>query len=199
MSDTLTAPEAAKRLGVGATTLKTWAEKVGVGEKNGAGVWLFSDRDMNVLEVVQALRDEGRTFVTITRRLREDSPDADLSPPDTDQPPSDTDSEAPDDENVYPIEVVTPTEIERVTELAREFARAAHQIGRLEAEKENLMAENARLAGELADARKLLTGSSNELDDTRRRLADEAQARAALLEQQKQKQNQSWWHRLFGG
>src|SRR2546427_807976 len=70
MSDTLTAPEAAKRLGVGATTLKTWAEKVGVGEKNGAGVWLFSDRDMNVLEVVQALRDGGRTFVTITRRLR---------------------------------------------------------------------------------------------------------------------------------
>lgn len=197
MSETMTAPEVAKRLGVGATTLKTWAEKVGVGEKNGAGVWLFSERDMQTLEIVQALRDEGRTFITITRRLRPNEPSTDTSPPDADQSPPDGDREAPGAEESYPAELVTPTEIERVTELARDFARAAHQIGRLEAEKEHLQAENARLVNELGEARKLLAGGSSEVDDLRRRVAEEAQARAALLEEQRKPR--TWWGKLWGG
>ena len=141
--------------------------------------------------------------LTITRRVGTNAPDGDRSPPDTDQSAPGGEASLPGAgetvlaADTYAAEPITPSQIERVTDLARDFARAAHQIGRLEAEKENLQSENARLALELAEARKLLTGSSQELDDLRRRLADEAQARAALLEAQ-QKRTLTWWDRFLG-
>src|SRR5690606_20574362 len=72
MAAPITAPEAAKRLGIGVTTIKTWAEKIGLGHKTASGVWLYSEEDLRVLEVVQALREDDRSFETIVRRIDQD-------------------------------------------------------------------------------------------------------------------------------
>jgi DNA-binding transcriptional MerR regulator len=130
MTKTMSAPDLAAKLGVSITTIKTWSERVGIGRKNSSGVWVYSENDLQILETVQALRGEDKGFETITRRLQKEAPEAESSPPGGNFPPP-----APSLENFRSMIVET---LRTDNDLAEKYARAAHQIGRLEAENEGL-------------------------------------------------------------
>jgi DNA-binding transcriptional MerR regulator len=77
----ITAAKAAEELGVKASTIKEWAQRLGIGRRTSTGVWVFEGEHMHMLRIVHTLVREGRGFNTITRRLSGESPPAQATPP----------------------------------------------------------------------------------------------------------------------
>lgn len=166
MTTTVTASDAAKHLGVGLTTLKTWAERVGVGEKTSSGLWLFTEQDMHVLGVVQMLRADDRGFDTITRRLQSELPERN-------GPADDTESPVPGGAGHYPA--MSPDEmrglivdaIQGQTELAEKYARATYEIGDLRATVRHLQAQLEEKEQLLQESRCALSDGGKEVESLR--------------------------------
>lgn len=149
MIETLTANEAAERLNVSVTTVKNWLNQMpGDKEIDSRGRRRIDEKTLSVLETMKALRDEDCGYETIRRRIFQVTDDqlsanSDLGLGDS-QP---TVSQQPVDTASIVAQVVEAMRGEN--ELAEKYARVAHQVGKLEAENENLRAQ-------LAEAKALL-------------------------------------------
>jgi DNA-binding transcriptional MerR regulator len=216
MAANITAPEAAKRLGIGITTIKTWADKIGLGHKTASGVWLYSEEDLRVLEVVQTLRDEDRSFDTIIRRIGQDGV---LT---TAAPSSNTDSRRPaistEDAERQPT---ASDDIDREHQIdllpvVRELNETVQQVNSLALLLTNAGKENERLRGEVLMAeRRLIEAETKgaeadrlrqELDESRQRLnaeRDDAALQRAVADNLRSElmaeRGKSWWRKLMGG
>lgn len=159
----VTIHEAATRLGVCASTLRTWGEKTGVaGVRTSSGKRLYSEDDLNALEAIKALRDEDAGWMTIRRRIGREPVAGDAVI--TSATPLMPDPDAP----AGPVAAPPPAEapsgfVTKVIEtlnaqsgMAERYARAGYQIGRLEAEVKHLADDRERLAGRLAEAEQKL-------------------------------------------
>lgn len=58
--------DVAERLEVSASTLRTWSEKFGVG---GSDKQLYSEREIEIFELIKQLRDDDAGYHTIRRHL----------------------------------------------------------------------------------------------------------------------------------
>jgi hypothetical protein len=153
MLDTLTANEAAERLGVSVTTIKNWLNQLpGEKEHDSRGRVRINIHTMNVLETVKALRDEDCGYETIRRRI---------GPVPDDQKSPDSEHQADDNQPTFDrklvdtsiiVEAVT-TAIANQTELAERYARATYEIGELRATTKALEADRDRVLAELAEAK----------------------------------------------
>lgn len=137
----LTINEAAERLGVGASTLRTWGEKLGVeGARTSTGKRIYTDDDLAVLEVVKQLRDQDAGFETIRRQIggasatHGEATAGDGEPTASAPPPHG--GAAVLEPSVLIAEVVRA--IGDQTELAEKYARATFELGKLTADNENL-------------------------------------------------------------
>ena len=191
MPDGLTAPKAASALHISAATLKDWSARLGIGERSAStGAWVYSVDDLKVLQSFQALREDGHGLETITRKLR---PLVDPEVLDEQSEVADTSSS----ERSAIAEAATAEltlmrqEMVRVTDLARDYANAAHQIGDLEATVRFLQAQVTARDEQIQETKKALGDEKQELQATRRRL-DETRDRLVGMAER------PWWKRLFG-
>ena len=160
---TVTIHEAATRLGVCASTLRTWGEKTGVaGVRTSSGKRLYSEDDVNALEAIKALRDEDAGWLTIRRRIgREPAPgDAVVTSatplmPDPDAAAAAAAAAAATEQPNQLVTKIIET-LNAQSGMAERYARAGYQIGRLEAEIKHLADDRERLAGRLAGAEQKL-------------------------------------------
>jgi DNA-binding transcriptional MerR regulator len=137
----LTTTEAADRLGVPPTTLKTWLSMLPVPQgTDSRGRRRLDDESIAVLETVKHLRDEDCGYATIRRRI---GPVADESPVETASSPPPTGPETvispPFDTSAIVAEVVAA--IRGENELAEKYARATYTMGQQEERIANLTAQ----------------------------------------------------------
>lgn len=70
MEDLRDIQQIADRLGVGVTTVRQWADRLGIeGGRTSSGKRIFSDEDVRVFEVVASLRGQDLGLDTIARRI----------------------------------------------------------------------------------------------------------------------------------
>ena len=177
---TMTIHEAANRLGVCASTLRTWGEKTGVaGNRTSSGKRLYSDDDLSVLEAVKDLRDQDAGWTTIRKRIGREAPVAIAEPahapvltstplmhePEGGQPAPATAPQGQGHGQEGPNQLVSKVieTLNAQSGMAERYARAGYQIGRLEAEVKHLAEERERMAQRLAESeQKLAELSLNE-------------------------------------
>lgn len=172
MSDErLTTAAAAEKLGVPITTLKGWLSQVPVpADRDAQGRRRFPSQALEVLAAVRDLREDGRTFETIRRRIptverpTTDGPETDAAEHQADARPAADDSQTDarptaDARALTPvldtsaiIEAVTAA-ISSQTDMAERFGKVAYELGEAKATIRALEADRDRLAGELAEAR----------------------------------------------
>lgn len=191
----LSTTEVAERLSTPVSTVKLWADRLRIGERNSQGQRRFSDGDLTLLEVVRSLRDSDCGFETITRRLSS-TPVNDQQPPvnghQRELPP-----EAPALDADALAERITAAVISASradNELAERYARAAHRIGELEA-------ENRMIREQADESRRLLTDGQGETDALKAKLAVETQDRIraeAERDTLKAQAARPWWRKLLG-
>lgn len=163
--------EAASRLGVGASTLRTWGEKLGVaGTRTSSGKRVYSDEDLAVLEAVKNLRDQDAGWQTIRRHIGEPTaghgePEAAHGAPTVAEDQGDgaptvgresARNEWTDTADL--AEALVPRLVEALTaqnDLGERYAKATYQIGKLESDNEHLRAQLERVHLELAESRQL--------------------------------------------
>lgn len=153
----VTIHEAATRLGVCASTLRTWGEKTGVaGVRTSSGKRLYSEDDLSALEAIKALRDEDAGWMTIRRRIGREAGEAMItsSTPLMADPDAPAPAAAGDAPNGLMGKVIETLNAQ--SGMAERYARAGYQIGRLEAEVKHLADDRERLAGRLAEAEQKL-------------------------------------------
>lgn len=168
MSERLSTAEAAQALGVHVNTVKHWIGQVQIpAEKDNAGRWRFSPEALEVLQAIKELRGQDRSFETIRRRIdkrplgdRQAGEQPELSDrlAGDKQPPS-LDPHALAETLTTAITPQIVDALASQTSLAEKYAKAAHQIGRLEAEVEYLktrLGEAREENGQLADKVRLL-------------------------------------------
>lgn len=158
----VTIHDAATRLGVCASTLRTWGEKTGVsGVRTSSGKRLYSEEDLAALEAVKALRDEDAGWMTIRRRIGREPVAGEavitsatplMPDPDAAAAPS---AGAPVEPSSGLVTKVIET-LNAQSGMAERYARAGYQIGRLEAEVKHLADDRERLAGRLAESEQKL-------------------------------------------
>lgn len=143
--ENLTTTEAAEQLGVSVTTIKAWLNQLPLErDVDSRGRRRIDQETLSVLETVKSLRAEDCGYQTIRRRMFQTTDDQ-LSP---DSKISSPDSQPSDAQLTLNTETVVAQVIAAIREdnaLAEKYARAAHQIGGLEAEVKHLTAENAAL------------------------------------------------------
>lgn len=70
MEDLRDIQQIADRLGVGVTTVRQWADRLGIeGGRTSSGKRIFSDEEVRVFEVVASLRGQDLGLDTIARRI----------------------------------------------------------------------------------------------------------------------------------
>lgn len=189
---TTTAPEAAKVLGVGVTTLKDWSSRLGLGHKTGSGVWVYSDEDLHLLGVVRSLRDEDHGFDTIARRIR---PVTQTGGDERQRPAlTDDDGEQPlssgDDGGVQRTQAGALTQadllpvVQEVSRLALALSEASFRQGQLEAQNQHLEAR----AGEAVDRERVANDRAAKIESERDELRCQLDA----------ERSRPWWRRLVG-
>lgn len=179
MAAELTTKEVAEELGIPLGTLKSWLNKIPVSvQTDSSGNRRFGEGEIEIIRQIQALRlEEGRGMETIRRRLQLDSQDEaqtqlGSSPDETRSNPADDQPHASIVDTSLIVEAVTAA-IAQQTDLSEKYARAAHQIGGLEAENRFL---------------------KDQLNETREQLL-KAQEKVQQLEapQEKPAPMRSWW------
>lgn len=182
---TLSTTEVSERLSTPVSTVKLWADRLRIGDRNSQGQRRFTEADVALMGIVRNLRDSDCGFETITRRLS--------SATVNDQQPTVNDHQrglAPELTTVdveamearITAAVVAATRADN--ELAEKYAHAAHRIGELEAEN--------RLIREQADeARRLLTAGNDEANALRGEVSN---LRAELAAERAK----PLWRRLLG-
>lgn len=174
----LSTQDVSSRLEIPVSTVKHWADKLGIGDKNSSGKWLFDERDMAALELVKTLRAEDCGFDTIQRQISPSSdqqrqaPPSDDERPLADQPPA-IDLEALTSQVTAAIQATLKAD----NELAEKYAHAAHRIGTLEEQVRSFQEREQRLLTAGDDKDKLIA-------DLRAELATE--------------KAKPWWRKLLG-
>jgi len=138
----LTTREAAERLGVPPSTLKTWLSSLPIEAPTDSHGRRRLDPDaLAVLEQVKAMREDGQGYQTIRRVIRADGPGLAADGPGLDGGPT-GDNRGPAS---FGQEAMMAAMLEQVsaviraeTGLSEKFAAAARQVGRLEAENSML-------------------------------------------------------------
>ncbi len=158
----VTIHEAASRLGVCASTLRTWGEKTGVaGVRTSSGKRLYTEDDVAALEAIKSLRDEDAGWMTIRRRIgrepQANDPVITSATPLMPEPdaPAGAIAQAPAEPSNGLVTKVIET-LNAQSGMAERYARAGYQIGRLEAEVKHLADDRERLASRLAEAEQKL-------------------------------------------
>jgi DNA-binding transcriptional MerR regulator len=137
-----TANEVADSLSESVTTIKTWADRLGIGDKTGSNERLFEERDVEALRVAKSLRAEDCGFDTITRRLDRDRDGHQKSSPFAErQAPSPVAHQL--DVRALAAEVAAALRTDNA--LAEKYAHSAHRIAELEAEVRILSEDRNRL------------------------------------------------------
>jgi len=191
MPDGLTAPKAAHVLHISAATLKDWSARLGIGQRSSStGAWVYTGDDLKVLQSFQSLREDGHGLDTITRKLRPliDPEVVDDASAIADRPINDRSTY---DETTSSELTLIRQEMVRVTDLARENAQAAHQIGDLEATVRHLQFQLSEREEQLKQSQGAISREARELEETRRRLT-ETQDRLVQMA------DRPWWRKLFG-
>jgi transposase-like protein len=200
LPDTLTANDAAERLGVSVTTVKNWLNQLPEEkEHDSRGRVRIDANTLAVLETVKTLRGEDCGYETIRRRIGQST--GDQKSPDSEPPAGSCqptfDRQAVDTTAI--VEAVTEAVMAAVrgdNEIARMYgamgeqvAKAAHTIGQLEERTRGLEAERDRLAAELAAQ---VARHAEELVEAR---AERDQARAVLAASSALAR--PWWKNLW--
>jgi DNA-binding transcriptional MerR regulator len=159
--------DAADQLSVSQSTVRAWCDRMEFHSKDSKGRRIISSEQFRALQAVQALLDDGHTFNTVQRRLRDPAEDSQR----------DRSAHADDSQSVHsdPAALIgaVVTAIAQQTDLAEKYARAAHEIGKLEE-------RTLSLTDQLQEARSALA---------------EAQQQIKLLEAPKPKE--PWWRRSW--
>lgn len=148
----LSTKEAAARLEVGFSTMKTWCDKLPIPHRtDAAGARRIGPEGLAVLEQVKQLRDQGRHLESIRVILApaEPEPGSDPAPAAPEPGPSSAHGQPEAEPEPGPSRNIEHSELAQVvaaaaaqaveaaitreTELAEKYARAAHRIGELEA------------------------------------------------------------------
>lgn len=190
--------EAATRLGVCASTLRTWGEKTGVaGTRTSSGKRVYTDVDLDVLETIKNLRTEDAGWQTIRKRIGRDMPGLTDTATHIGMGPLAEGAGEPASglpgvvipEGTGQVLVSKVVDvINAQTGLADRYARAGYQIGRLESEVKLLLDERERLGNELLESQHqiaLLNSGEETLQSERSRLVRDlldARSRIADLE-----------------
>lgn len=206
MATDIPAVDAARRLGVGEITLKAWSGKLGLGRPGDGPDWTFTERELETLALVQALRAEDRSFDTITRQIR----DVRMRPQ---MPPS-----APVATARIPWAAVVPvigSSGERIRvagdgpewaaryeslmrlqhELAESYGRASRRVGELEVENRHLQQRLDEKEALLELAKQDETASQAQIrahDAEYFRMVADLQAQLAA------ERAKPWWRKLWG-
>lgn len=160
--ENLTTTEAAERIGIPVSTLKTWLERLDVElPTDRRGRRLLDEKAIGVIETIKALRDEDHGYHTIRRIIgpadlvggRDASADPKREEAQTNQ------GEATTVDTAAIVEAVTQA-IGAQTDLAERFGRVAYELGEARATIKALEMERDRLNEELV-ASKLKTEAPN--------------------------------------
>jgi DNA-binding transcriptional MerR regulator len=190
----LSTQDVSDRLAIPVSTVKNWADKLGIGDKNSSGKWLFDDRDIATLELVRSLRSEDCGFDTIQRQI---SPSADnqrqAEPGDAERPLADQSAAMDLETLTAQVTAAVQATLKADNELAEKYAHAAHRIGTLEEQVRALQEREQRLlaAGEAKDT---------DVEALKARLAETEQARIRVEAERDTLQAQAarpWWRKLF--
>jgi DNA-binding transcriptional MerR regulator len=189
--DRYSVQEVAERLGVGATTIKTWATTLGIeGQRNASGKRYFTPDHLRILETVKALRDQDAGMETITRVVGQVS-DTQRT---TDGHPSDT----------RPTTDHEPTPVDLLP-VVQELNRTVQEVNRLALLLTQAGQENERLRGEVLQAeRKLIEAEGKaktqegETDRLKLQQAKQDQEIASLCQQLEVEKAKPWWRKLIG-
>ena len=177
--------DVSERIVIPVSTIKLWADRLGIGTRNSLGQRRFSDKDLVALELVKTLRDSDCGFETITRQL---ALPLDLSGEGARQrelfaPPDGLDEEA----LVERLTAAMLTATKADNDLAERYALATHRIGELETDLRHLQQQ----------AQRLMTDGHAEADRQRAR-ADRLEAeRDDLLRQLAERRARPWWRWLL--
>lgn len=223
VNERLSMRQAADKLEVSYSTLKGWLDRLDLNiPRNTRGEYQITSEILTVLETVKALRDQDMGLDTIERKI---GPSTERHAsgsvgqaivPEVMNPGSANGSSgsradgeplagdgADDGAERLTASIVSAvrSELQVITELSEKYARAAHEIGKLESTVKHLEAqvgdagvrEEAALERERT-ARERLAAAEAERDEVRRR-AEEAEARARRLEETLA---QPWYKRWFG-
>ena len=184
------------RLAIPISTVKHWADKLGIGDKSSSGKWFFSDQDMHVLELVKSLRAEDCGFDTIQRQITpSDNERRQSKPSAADQPLAEQPPTINLDELTHQVTTAVVAAIKADNALARDYAVAARQVG-------NLEAQVTHLTQQLDETRRLLITGTSETETIKARLDQETQARIraeAERDALKAQAARPWWRKLIGG
>lgn len=195
--------EAAENLGVSLSGIKAWCDRLGLAnERDNRGRRVLSPNELEVLTLAKAMREDGRTFDTITKRVGR-SPD-NRQAADTQDPESADDRQATvrqssgGDYKALISEVLEAVsyQIDQKTDLAEKYARAAHQIGKLEADNEYLRSEVSKLQSQMAEAQLRLSAADSEATENTRlkeQLEQQSQKLAAIEKENVQLKARPWW------
>lgn len=192
----LSTQDVSDRLAIPVSTVKNWADKLGIGDKNSSGKWLFDDKDIATLELVRSLRSEDCGFDTIQRQI---SPSIDSQRPaesgDAERPLADQPTAMDLEELTAQVTAAVQATLKADNELAEKYAHAAHRIGTLEEQVRALQEREQRLltAGEAKDA---------DVEALKARLAEAEQARIraeAAIQALQADRAKPWWRKLVGG
>ncbi len=159
---TYSTTDVSERLSTPVSTVKLWADRLRVGNRNSQGQRRFDDADVALLEVVRSLRDSDCGFETITRQIastpvvdqqpivndrQREASGIDIPPADTRQVPN---LDALVERITATVTAAVTSTIKADTDQAEKYARAAHRVGQLEEQVRTLQAENGRLRSILA-------------------------------------------------
>lgn len=149
MQDRMSVEDLAERLLVSKNTVRTWLDKLTVDVERGpSGRLYYAASVLPILETFKAMRGEGKGLATITRIISARS--------DRKLEPIRSDSETDQEPIITRLEIaqIIKAELTESNDLAEKYARAAHQIGKLESENEYLRAQLAERDGRLGEAKK---------------------------------------------
>lgn len=190
--DRYSVQEVADRLGVGATTIKTWSATLGIdGHRNAAGKRYFTPDQLRVLETVKALRDQDAGMETITRVVGQPS---DTCRP-ADGQPSDsrpTPDQAPPSVDLLPVVAQLNQTVQEVNRLALLLTQQGQEVERLRGEL--LQSERLRIEADGREARQ-----SAEVDRLHSETSEQARLIADLRAELATERARPWWRKLIGG
>lgn len=151
--DGLTTSEAAKRLGIPQSTIKTWLSNLPIpSATDSRGRRRFDEGSLEVLATVKKLRGKDKGYETIRRHIRPE-PDRSSTETSTSSPADEPETSwgSPDD-----IRAIVIDALKSENELAEKYARATYSIGQLEERVTTLSAqlEEAREKIKLLEAPK---------------------------------------------
>lgn len=187
MHATLSAREAAEKLGLSYSTLKSWLDRLPLAfDRNARGEYRIDPAALDLLEAVKGWRQDDKGLDTIAKLIGPKVASDGLA---VDEPLADHEQATPANGQVAPAGMVASADllpmVQEVSRLALALAETSYRQGQLEADLRNVQgqADEARQREQVANER--VARFEREAAELRRRLEAE--------------QARPWWRRLLGG